>query len=137
MDDLRPYMCIISDCPAGEVMYSHRTGLLEHIASKHMDDKRAQCPFCHLDDIPGGLKLSMPAFIKHIGHHMEEVAFGVVARAHEDWSYDESCSQVSSQPPNPPSKAVKNKYLRPVDKSKNPNSPGAYICNCFNCTRRD
>src|SRR5579859_5415695 len=128
MDDLRPYMCIISDCPTDEAMYSRRSGLLAHIASKHMDDKRAQCPFCHLDDLPGALELSMSAFIKHIGHHMEEVAFGVVARTHEDWSYDESCSQAPSQPSNLSSKTVKNKYLRPVDKSKNPHSPGAYIC---------
>ena len=32
--------------------------------------------------------------MKHIGHHMEEIAFGVVSTAYENWSYDESGSEV-------------------------------------------
>lgn len=57
------------------------------------------CPFCgeERSKIDSCLDESLATshFVRHIARHMEEIAFGVVTRAYEDWSYDETSSEVT------------------------------------------
>ncbi|KAK5048209.1 hypothetical protein LTR84_005879 [Exophiala bonariae] len=98
MYDLQPYMCPYRCCTDATTMFSSRTVLLCHI-KQHSDisvpnttNEGSQCPFCDVRNLPSPLERGSRQYIKHIGHHMEEIAFGVVSTEHETWSYDESGS---------------------------------------------
>ncbi|KAF2110431.1 hypothetical protein BDV96DRAFT_201918 [Lophiotrema nucula] len=88
MDDLLPYMCPIAECVAGDDMYARRRDLSAHIKLCHPLETCRQCHFC------GKEANSDP--IKHVGHHMEEIAFGVLSTSYEEWSYDDTDSEVST-----------------------------------------
>jgi len=102
VDDLRPYMCPLRDCPGDKETYNRRDVLSFHLVYIHGFDlsPTPPCPFCQCPDSPF---LSLPGgigyYVKHIARHMEEIAFGVVTRAYEDWSYDETSSEVTSLKP--------------------------------------
>ncbi|KAK5213559.1 hypothetical protein LTR41_001138 [Exophiala xenobiotica] len=107
MDDLQPYMCPFTDCTDVNAMFSRRVSLLRHIRQHemvtatqihHETQTHAKCPFCDVTYLPGPRGNGGRAYIKHIGHHMEEIAFGVVSTAYENWSYDDSGSEL--EPPN-------------------------------------
>lgn len=93
MQDLQPYMCPVLECSLGDAMYANRRGLMWHLVFAHNTDENAKCPFCGNLELSGAMKLSDRTFIKHVGHHMEDVAFAVVSTAYENWSYDESASE--------------------------------------------
>lgn len=102
VDDLRPYMCPLRDCPGDKETYHRRGELSFHLVYIHGFDlsPTLPCPFCQCPDSPflplsGGIGY----YVKHIARHMEEIAFGVVTRAYEDWSYDETSSEVTSLKP--------------------------------------
>ncbi|KAH7072599.1 hypothetical protein BKA63DRAFT_46425 [Paraphoma chrysanthemicola] len=86
MDDLLPYMCPIAACASGEDMYARRRDLSAHLRLCHPLASCHPCPFCG--------KSAEYDSTKHIGHHMEEIAFGVLSTAYEQWSYDDTDSDV-------------------------------------------
>jgi len=87
MDDLLPYMCPISDCASGHMMFVRRQHLEVHLRTRHPLESFQQCPFCDKN-----IELDST---KHMGHHMEEIAFGVLTTAYEEWSYDDTNSEAS------------------------------------------
>ncbi|KAL9621170.1 MAG: hypothetical protein Q9160_004421 [Pyrenula sp. 1 TL-2023] len=98
MDDLQPYMCPVADCSDVNATFSRRFDLLQHIRRhpevSDSEGKNVRCPFCDLTNLSGPMGKGKRHYIKHIGHHMEEIAFGVVSTAYENWSYDESGSDL-------------------------------------------
>jgi hypothetical protein len=102
MEDLKPYMCIANNCTSPHAVYSRRDDLNSHMITDHPELCRFAitrdfcCPFCQRR------KYSFPGIttIKHMGSHMEEIAFAVVTRAYEDWSYAETSSRASVDAPN-------------------------------------
>ena len=81
--DLCPYVCIHPECDCPTTTYKSKHSLQIHEETKHpfgreMADPR-QCPFC-------GEAYSWPA-PQHYGRHMEEIAFSVVSKPYENWSF--------------------------------------------------
>lgn len=99
MDDLEPYMCPLADCSDVKATFSRRSSLLQHIRRHikvfHSAGESVWCPFCDVTNLLGPLERGGRPYIKHIGHHMEEIAFGVVSTAYENWSYDELGSDLN------------------------------------------
>ena len=106
MKDLRPYVCTHPDCSEAKTHYGSRTEMIDHELKKHetfIQDEtlrggliepstklsdRVSCPFCRkscprLDTIERG---------RHIGRHMEEIAFVVVPTVYEEWEFYSNCS---------------------------------------------
>ena len=95
-----------------------------HIRSRHKQKLRgthttAQCPFC---DVKYFRWEGSRSCVKHIGHHMEEIAFGVVSTAYETLSYDESESD--SDPYDP---GLKLRFLDSSDSSSSLDSRDFYM----------
>ena len=97
MRDLRPYGCTIEDCSQPDETFTSVKDFLEHEVVSHdspdfypVDDfakvaeKSIRCPFCGLHTTEGKGRHSRG---KHIGQHMEEIAFMVVPKAYEDWEF--------------------------------------------------
>ena len=87
MDDILPYLCPFSDCHTGEYTYARRRQLFAHMKLCHPEETPRLCHFCGKE-----VKIGL---VKHIGHHMEEIAFGALSTAYEEWSYADSDSEVS------------------------------------------
>ena len=88
MEDLRPYMCPVKDCARGDQMYARRRFLFEHLRTAHPLESCRECLFCGTN--------TEVHYVKHVGHHMEEIAFGILTTAYEDWSYADTNSSVGS-----------------------------------------
>jgi hypothetical protein len=68
----------------------------QHAEMDRRSDEPPRCPFCEITNLPRLGEDGVHAYVKHVGHHMEEIAFGVVSTAYENWSYDESGSDPES-----------------------------------------
>ena len=105
MYDLRPYMCTAEDCSQPDKTYYQVKDYLRHEILAHeapctvtrIDDvaKRAgksiTCLFCGQKTTEGKSQHSRG---RHVGQHMEEIAFTVVPKAYEDWEfYSEASSE--------------------------------------------
>jgi hypothetical protein len=88
MDDLHPYMCPFVDCASVGIMWSRRRYLAGHLNRGHRHDILKPCPFCEED--------AAIVSVKHMGHHMEEIAFGTLTTAYEQWSYEDTNSSEAS-----------------------------------------
>lgn len=88
MDDLLPYMCPFPTCPMGDDTYSRRGDLAFHVVELHGVHKFQPCPFCY--------KVMSSDPYKHAGRHMEEIAFGILDKVYEQWSYMDSSSEISA-----------------------------------------
>ena len=110
MNDLRPYMCTAEECSRPEKTYSLLRNSLRHdilshevqYSVDHVDEfvKRVKesitCLFCGQRTTEGMGKNSRG---KHVGQHMEEIAFMVVPKAYEDWEfYSEASSEIQAEP---------------------------------------
>lgn len=96
MNDLKPYVCPLTECLETDLMFSSRTKLLKHM-QEHVTPLQSlhvscRCPFCDIEFLALEMEIYNRTYIKHIGRHMEEVAFSVATTAYSDWSYDESGS---------------------------------------------
>jgi hypothetical protein len=86
-------MCPIPDCSlsdVNQVMFGRRGTLERHLQHDHQIEANLRCPFC-------GFESDITCF-KHIAHHMEEIAFGALTTAYEQWSYNDSNSSEASIP---------------------------------------
>lgn len=102
MSDLRPYACTAEDCSQPDETYSTVKRYLGHEILFHevpnpADDfakregKSITCLFCGQQTTEGKGQHSRG---RHVGQHMEEIAFTVVPKAHEDWEfYSEASSR--------------------------------------------
>ena len=105
MADLRPYVCTFRDCDLADEQYLSkgewlRHEYLNHIPKFEVGQSRAGkkpdqpselllCPFCGEKTDRGEV-----ARVKHLGRHMEEIAFAVVTKSYEDWDfYSDSSSR--------------------------------------------
>lgn len=96
--DLRPYVCTVEDCDEPPTQFnSRRSHLLHEIRRYELEPgefdsdllewklrERATgvCIFC--GEQTGGKNNSRE---KHIGRHMEEIAFAVVRKPYEEWDF--------------------------------------------------
>jgi hypothetical protein len=81
-------MCPITTCTDVDRTYGRRRDLSAHLKLCHPIETCRQCPFCFNE--------AEPHPIRHLGHHMEEIAFGVLTTAYENWSYNDTDSHVST-----------------------------------------
>ena len=94
MSDLRPYLCTFEDCARGDKTYARRKFFSLHESSRH-DWHNDSCPFCQET-----LSLyNNRSRDRHVGRHMEEIAFAVVPKAYEDWEfYSDSSGDIPRRP---------------------------------------
>ena len=81
MSDLRPYTCLYPDCSEACETYVTRLDFSRHERRTHKF--RDTCVFC---------EKKFPMFrrrehSRHLGRHMEEIAFMVVTKPYEDWDF--------------------------------------------------
>ena len=98
MNDLRPYVCTAEDCNRPDETYSTVKDYLRHEIAFHkmphavapidnfakIAGKSIACLFCGQQTTEGRGQHSRG---RHIGQHMEEIAFTVVPKAYEDWEF--------------------------------------------------
>ena len=106
MNDLRPYACTTEDCSRPDQTYSTVKGYLFHEIYSHevqfpiydvdvfkkIAEKSITCLFCGQQTTEGRGQHSRG---RHVGQHIEEIAFMVVPKAYEDWEfYSEASSGI-------------------------------------------
>ena len=85
--DLRPYLCTFPDCALASETYISRSRYFEHEVLAHdLPEKRMftdpiVCLFCG-ERIRVGDDIS-----QHVGRHMEDIAFSVVSKPYNEWSF--------------------------------------------------
>ena len=98
MGDLSPYICLYEDCKRPDVQYFTMKECLRHELRVHelqnvqvpwrkvmfQAKESIICPFCGQQTAEG--KGPNPRE-RHVGQHMEEIAFTVVPKAYEDWDF--------------------------------------------------
>jgi hypothetical protein len=86
LQDLEPYICPLEFCDDPTRTFTNWNRLHEHLHHSHPSQAAAMClsscVFCD-QKIEGTIR----DLIRHIGRHMEEIAFAVVPRAYEDWAF--------------------------------------------------
>ena len=98
LQDLRPYLCTVENCDEPTTQFNSRRSLLLHEIRWHEMDlgefepdllewklresATGVCVFC--GEQTGGKTNSRE---KHIGRHMEEIAFAVVRKPYEEWDF--------------------------------------------------
>jgi hypothetical protein len=95
LEDLEPYLCHIEGCANPRETYRSHSQAKKHVALSHGNLKtvidKSSCIFC------GNSAGTGEEAYRHMYRHMEEIAFAVVPRLYEDWSfYSDSDSQGSS-----------------------------------------
>ncbi|KAL8671359.1 MAG: hypothetical protein Q9168_004141 [Polycauliona sp. 1 TL-2023] len=98
MSDLRPYSCTFEDCSQSAETYASRELFMDHELESHVWHG-TKCPFC-------GEHVQAAAIDKrgrgrHVGRHMEEIAFTVVPKPYEDWEFYSDSSKESAREPGP------------------------------------
>ncbi|KAL9636572.1 MAG: hypothetical protein Q9204_002207 [Flavoplaca sp. TL-2023a] len=89
MSDLRPYLCTFEDCPIGAETYAFHDEFMTHERESHRSHGDL-CPFCQ-EIVP----VHKRALGRHLGRHMEEIAFTVVPKPYEDWDFYSDSSKQS------------------------------------------
>ena len=108
MSDIQPYVCTIRSCPMATRTWVSASDHLNHEVMIHdgrMGDepffdllKRVKhedflCPFCGFTC--KGAK-GPNSRTRHVGRHMEEIAFTVVSKVYEDWDFYSESSLTNS-----------------------------------------
>ena len=93
MNDLRPYICTFPNCSQAGETYISRSAFLKHELSVHGENDsslanwmhflRKNCVFCGKISSEVGCEERS----RHVGRHMEEIAFTVVTKPYEDWDF--------------------------------------------------
>lgn len=98
MNDLRPYICTFPECGQAKRQYHSRHIFGIHEFREHVTPTgltgRVSCPFCQ-KVFP---KWKTAGRVRHIGRHMEEIAFAVVPKAYEEWEFYSNSSGGQSAP---------------------------------------
>ena len=100
--DVRPYMCMFEDCSRASRQFFYRLTFLEHLKHGHGFRKKLKqmtnCLFCN-EALPVSYRGDLKQHARHIGRHMEEVAFSVLTKPYEDWDFysDSSVADVTQQ----------------------------------------
>ncbi|KAL8837526.1 MAG: hypothetical protein Q9170_002485 [Blastenia crenularia] len=97
MSDLRPYLCTHEECMQSATTYVSRKEFTTHELRAHhfsrKDSKTSSnndlCPFCQVN-LPEPWQRNRG---RHLGRHMEEVAFAVVPKPYEDWEFYSDSSE--------------------------------------------
>ena len=106
MNDLRPYACTAEYCSQPDETYSTLKDYLRHEILSHegcfdvgpfdsfakIAGKSITCLFCGQQTTEGRGQHSRG---RHVGQHMEEIAFMVVPKAYEDWEFYSDASSGS------------------------------------------
>lgn len=80
MDDIRPYTCILDDCPSPEAMYRLRSDWTKHIEQDH--SKSWQCQYCSTPGTVPRLFTTVETLTKHIRNsHADAVSDEHIAAA--------------------------------------------------------
>ncbi len=94
--DLRPYLCTFPDCSLASETYIFRAKYVEHEVYTHdiLENRILTdgiiCLFC------GERIRATDDRSQHVGRHMEEIAFSVVSKPYDKWSfYSDSSSAFS------------------------------------------
>lgn len=98
LQDIQPYVCTVEDCDEAMTQFNSRRAYILHEIRRHelkpedfnsdlLERKLRQsaagvCVFC--GEQTGGKDNNRQ---KHIGRHMEEIAFAVVSRSYEEWDF--------------------------------------------------
>ena len=91
LEDLRPYLCTYEECEDANKNYPSWSDFIGHEFWAHQYYKKAECIFCG-ELLPASLTVRG----RHIGRHMEEIAFAVVTKPYEAWAfYSDSASDQS------------------------------------------
>ena len=155
MRDLRPYGCTVENCNQADETFTSVKDFLEHEVVSHgmpdfylVDDfakvagKSIKCPFCGLQTTEDRGRHSRG---KHVGQHMEEIAFMVVPKAYEDWEFysedssgkqEDTCERpyICEQPgcEDPVGFALPQNLYRHEQEVHNEGYPGiSFACRCF------
>ncbi len=96
MNDLRPYVCTFMNCSQASETYASRSAFLDHEVHVHGKESRTlesselsmqslheDCFFCGKVLPEAGLEERS----RHVGRHMEEIAFTIVTKPYEDWEF--------------------------------------------------
>lgn len=98
MNDLRPYICTFPECRRAKRQYHSRHSFVFHELCQHVTPTvltgRVSCPFCQ----KVSPKWNTAGRARHIGRHMEEIAFAVVPKAYEEWEFYSNSSGGQSAP---------------------------------------
>ncbi|KAI4158441.1 MAG: hypothetical protein LQ342_007439 [Letrouitia transgressa] len=98
MSDLSPYICTVEECSNPHRQYWSVNRYLEHEITVHELRERnlsrdriknrklasIKCPFCGLQTAEGKGPDSRG---RHLGQHLEEIAFLVAPKVYEDWEF--------------------------------------------------
>lgn len=87
LDDLEPYQCVEEQCPLPDMTWTRLARLVDHYATDHPDSPlmvsaSISCPFCE-SEMAG----TTDERFRHLGRHMEDLAFSVVPRQYEEWDF--------------------------------------------------
>ncbi len=86
------------------------------------------CPICQATIAPGSR-----AFARHLGRHLEEIAFAVVARPYEKWEfYDDTCSSNAGEP----EIRIKSGTTEGITPISRKDCELTYTCDHFDCRHR-
>ncbi|KAL2043073.1 hypothetical protein N7G274_004133 [Stereocaulon virgatum] len=147
-EDLRPYLCTYEECEDANESYPSWSEFIEHEYWAHECGNKADCVFCG-----EALPASRTGRGRHIGRHMEEIAFAVVTKPYEAWEfYSDSASDQSLHISPPPSQVHKCQkinlstgqpcnrvFSRSYDLTRHKNtmhSNGKKMFRCHLCTER-
>ena len=110
MNDLRPYVCTFPNCSEAGETYVSRAAFVAHETRVHgaqWSQSKIEEPSLPKNCIFCGEMLPPAEWAersRHIGRHMEEIAFMVVNEPYEDWEFysDTSCAgyEVTDDPRN-------------------------------------
>ena len=96
MRDLRPYVCTARDCDHSSESFASLVEYVYHEVEFHGLKTRGEsfvCIFCGERTETGKGNNSG---VRHVGRHMEEIAFTVVPKAYEEWEFYSESSSTSS-----------------------------------------
>ena len=117
LEDLTPYQCLEEACPEAVLLYPTLKQLRRHYSACHstvplLSDDSIACVFCG-EVLPA----LVPMRFRHIGRHMEEIAFAVIPRQYEDWEFYSDSTVVHPEVKKP------NEDTSEVASSKRPPKP--------------
>lgn len=104
LQDLQPYVCTVEDCDEPTTQFNSRRSWIQHEIIWHglepedsdsdlLERRLSMCIFC--GEQTGGKDNNRQ---KHIGRHMEEIAFAVVRKPYEEWDFYSDSSGLPFSP---------------------------------------
>ena len=121
MNDLRPYLCTFPNCAIANQSYASRAAFLDHEVTVNGLERGLEMVAHELETCASAVKPASETIIhrdgvaclfcgevlskaerdeyaRHVGRHMEEIAFAVVTKPYEDWDFYSVSSGASGDP---------------------------------------